>query len=118
MHARRQISRRAMLKATGATAVGLGGVATPSVAAGGAFAHPGLLHTGTDLARMAAEAKVRAAPCTAGCAKLTANPYAQRGCTDRPQAIVHGSVEPRSCSTWPQNYGMTRQPGKNFVFTG
>ncbi|MFY7626303.1 twin-arginine translocation signal domain-containing protein [Streptomyces soliscabiei] len=44
MHATRQISRRTMLKATGAAAVGLAGVATPSVAEGGAFAHPGLLH--------------------------------------------------------------------------
>ncbi len=99
-----------MLKATGAAAVGLAGVATLSMAAGGAFAHPGPLHTGTDLARMAAKAKVRAASYTAGCAKLTAHPHARRGHTDRPQAIVYRGAELRPRSTWPQNYGMTRQP--------
>ncbi|MCX4878190.1 MULTISPECIES: twin-arginine translocation signal domain-containing protein [unclassified Streptomyces] len=59
MDVTRQISRRAMLKATGAAAgtVGLASVATPSVAAGGVFAHPGLLHTGAGLARMAAKVK-------------------------------------------------------------
>ncbi|MGW5665728.1 hypothetical protein ACWEWG_37900 [Streptomyces sp. NPDC003758] len=110
MHATRQISRRTMLKATGAAAVGLVGVATPSVAAGGAFAHPGLLHTGTYLARMAAKVKVGAAPYTAGYAKLSANPHSQSGYTARPQAIVYRGVELRPRSTWPQNYGTTRQP--------
>ncbi|WP_313884334.1 hypothetical protein [Streptomyces cynarae] len=110
MHATRQISRRTMLKATGAAAVGLAGVATPSVAAGGAFAHPGLLHTGAYLARMAAKVKVGAAPYTAGYAKLSANPHSQSGYTARPQAIVYRGVELRPRSTWPQNYGTTRQP--------
>ncbi|MFI7298838.1 hypothetical protein [Streptomyces sp. NPDC050121] len=110
MHATRQISRRTTLKAAGAAAVGLAGVATPSVTAGGAFAHPGLLHTGADLARMAAKAKAGAAPCTAGYAKLTANPHSQSGCTARPQAIVHRGVQLHPRSTWAQNYGMTRQP--------
>jgi hypothetical protein len=110
MHATRQIGRRIMFKATGAAAVGLAGVATPSVAAGGAFAHPGLLHTGAGLACMAAKVKAGAAPCTAGYAKLTANPHSRSGCTARPQAVVYRGVELRPRSTWPQNYGMTRQP--------
>jgi len=74
------------MQATGAAAVGLAGVATPSVVAGGAFAHPGLLHTGID------------------------NPHSQSRCTARPQAIVYRGVELRPRSTWPRNYGITRQP--------
>ncbi|WP_247197872.1 alginate lyase family protein [Streptomyces sp. GESEQ-35] len=80
-----------MLKAAGATAVAAGVVSTvtpPATAAGGAFAHPGLLHTRTDLARMAAKVKAGAAPYTAGFAKLTANSHAQSGWTARPQTTV------------------------------
>ncbi|MFF4356066.1 alginate lyase family protein [Streptomyces sp. NPDC001604] len=110
MHVTRQISRRTMLKATGAAAgvgaVGLTAVATPAVAAGGAFAHPGLLHTGADLARMAAKVKAGASPYTAGYAKLTANRHAQSDWTPNPQAIVYRGVELRPRSTWPQNYGI------------
>ncbi|POX54077.1 Tat pathway signal sequence domain protein [Streptomyces sp. Ru72] len=97
-----------MLKATGAAAgaVGLATVATPSVAAGGAFAHPGLLHTGADLARMAAKVKAGASPYTAGYAKLTANRHSQSGWTPNPQTIVYRGVELRPRSTWPQNYGI------------
>jgi hypothetical protein len=105
MDVTRQISRRAMLKATGAAAgaVGLATVATPSVAAGGAFAHPGLLHTGADLARMAAKVKAGASPYTAGYAKLTANRHSQSDWTANPQPIVYRGWGPGS--TWPQNYG-------------
>lgn len=86
------ISRRGMLKATGA--VGIAAAATtalsaaPAAAAGAAFVHPGLLHTGTDLARMAAKVKAGAQPYTAGHARLTANRHAQSGWTARPQATV------------------------------
>jgi len=99
-----------MRKATGVAAAGLADVATPSVAAGGAFAHPGLLHAGADLARMAAKVKAGAAPYIAGYAKLNAIPHSQSGYTARPQAIVYRGVELRPRNTWPQNYGMTRQP--------
>lgn len=80
-----------MLKATGAAAgaAGLATVATPSVAAGGTFAHPGLLHTGADLARMAAKVKAGASPDTAGYAKLTTNRHSQSGWTADPQTIVY-----------------------------
>jgi hypothetical protein len=107
MHVTRQISRRTMLKATGvaAGAVSTAAVATPSVAAGGAFAHPGLLHTGTDLARMAAKVKAGASPYTAGYAKLTANRHSQSDWKPNPQTIVYRGVEMRPPSTWPQNYG-------------
>src|SRR5437899_3137031 len=102
MHVTRQISRRTMLKVTGAAAgaVGIGagvGVA-PAVAAGAAYAHPGLLHSGADLARMAAKVKAGAAPYTAGFAKLTANRHAQSGWTANPQAVVY-----RGAGS-PQNY--------------
>ncbi|WP_107057575.1 alginate lyase family protein [Streptomyces sp. NRRL S-646] len=108
MHVTRQISRRTMLKATGAAAgaVGLAAVATPAVAAGGAFAHPGLLHTGADLARMAAKVKAGASPYTAGYAKLTANRHSQSDWTPNPQTIVYRGVEVRPPSTWQQNYGI------------
>ncbi|MGW2566922.1 alginate lyase family protein [Streptomyces sp. NPDC001537] len=110
MHVTRQISRRTVLKATGAAAgagaVGLTTVTTPAVAAGGAFTHPGLLHTGADLARMAAKVKAGASPYTAGYAKLTANRHAQSDWTPHPQAVVYRGVELRPRSTWPQNYGI------------
>lgn len=99
-----------MLKATGAAAIGLADAATPSVAAGGAFAHPGLLHAGADPARMAAKVKADAAPYTAGYAKLTANPHSQSGCTAVPQALAYRVAERRPHSTWPRNHGRTRQP--------
>ncbi|MFD9108308.1 alginate lyase family protein [Streptomyces bottropensis] len=93
-----------MLKIAGTAAgaaglgVGTGAVATPAAAAGGAYAHPGLLHTAADLARMAAKVKAGAAPYTAGFARLTANAHAQSSWTARPAATVH-----RGGGT-PQNY--------------
>jgi hypothetical protein len=100
MYVTRQISRRTVLKAAGAAAgaVGIGTVAAPAVAAGAAYAHPGLLHTSADLARMAAKVKAGAAPYTAGYAKLTANRHAQSGWTANPQATVY-----RGAGS-PQNY--------------
>ncbi|MET9908799.1 alginate lyase family protein [Streptomyces sp. NPDC006476] len=100
MHATREISRRTLLKATGAAA-GAAGIATaaasPTSAATG-YAHPGLLHTGADLARMAAKVKAGAAPYTAGYARLTANRHAQSGWRANPQATVY-----RGAGS-PQNY--------------
>ncbi|MGC9536215.1 alginate lyase family protein [Streptomyces sp. UG1] len=100
-HVTRQISRRSMLKAAGATAgaVGIGTAVTPApaVAAGG-YAHPGLLHTRADLDRMAAKVKAGAEPYTAGFARLTANGRSHSGWTPRPAATVY-----RGAGT-PQNY--------------
>lgn len=101
-HVTRQISRRSMLKATGASAgavgaamgagagIGIGttALAPPAAAAAASFAHPGLLHTRADLDRMAAKVKAGAALHTAGFAKLTANRHAQSGWTANPQATV------------------------------
>jgi len=104
MHATRQISRRTMFKATMGTAagaVGLATVPTPAVAANTAFAHPGLLHTGADLARMAAKVKAGVSPYTAGYAKLTANRHSASDWTARPQSIVY-----RGAGSGPQNYGI------------
>ncbi|WP_286260396.1 alginate lyase family protein [Streptomyces graminofaciens] len=86
--------------AAGATGIGIGAgaAATPASAAGGALAHPGLLHTKADLARMAAKVKAGAQPYTAGYAKLTANRHAQSGWRANPQAIVSRG------SGGPQNY--------------
>ncbi|QFQ95717.1 LPXTG cell wall anchor domain-containing protein [Streptomyces phaeolivaceus] len=88
-----EISRRSTLKfagvAAGAAGLGIGTVpaATPAAAAGG-FAHPGLLHTGADLRRMAAKVKAGAQPYTAGFARLTANRHAQSGWKANPQETV------------------------------
>ncbi|MFF3844723.1 alginate lyase family protein [Streptomyces sp. NPDC002328] len=93
-----------MLKATGATAAGVGVVhlaaAAPAAAAGPAYAHPGLLHTRADLDRMAAKVKAGAAPYAAGFAELTANRHAQSGWTANPQATVY-----RGAGS-PQNYAI------------
>ncbi|MET7896936.1 twin-arginine translocation signal domain-containing protein [Streptomyces mirabilis] len=71
------ISRRNMLKiagaAAGATMAGTALAAAPAMAADGAFAHPGMLHTRADLHRMATQVKAGAEPYTAGFARLTAN---------------------------------------------
>lgn len=92
-----------MLKAAGAAgAAAVTATALPATAAtaASAFAHPGLLHTGPDLARMAAEVKAGAAPYTAGFAKLTANRHAQSGWTPNPQTTVY-----RGAGS-PQNYAI------------
>ncbi|MFF5522411.1 alginate lyase family protein [Streptomyces coeruleorubidus] len=99
-----------MLKAAGAAAgaagigvgagVGTTALASPAFAAGSAFAHPGLLHTRTDLDRMAAKVKAGARPYAAGFAKLTANRHAQSGWRADPQATVY-----RGAGS-PQNYAV------------
>ncbi|MFJ9103394.1 alginate lyase family protein [Streptomyces sp. NPDC102405] len=96
-----QISRRSMLKAAGAAGVAVtAATAAPATAAESAFAHPGLLHTRADLARMAAKVKAGAAPYTAGFAKLTANRHAQSGWTPNPQATVYrGAGSPQNYAT-------------------
>ncbi|MFL5998650.1 MAG: alginate lyase family protein [Streptomyces sp.] len=96
-----QISRRSMLKAAGAAGVAVtAATAVPATAADSAFAHPGLLHTQADLARMASKVKAGAAPYTAGFAKLTANRHAQSGWTPNPQATVfRGAGSPQNYTT-------------------
>lgn len=90
-----------MLKAAGAAGVAVTiATAAPATAADSAFAHPGLLHTRADLARMAAKVKVGAAPYTAGFARLTANRHAQSGWTPNPQATVYrGAGSPQNYAT-------------------
>ncbi|MET8075835.1 alginate lyase family protein [Streptomyces sp. NPDC005303] len=92
-----------MLKAAGAAGVAVtAATALPAtaVAADSAFAHPGLLHTRADLARMAAKVKAGAAPYTAGFARLTANRHAQSGWTPNPQATVYrGAGSPQNYAT-------------------
>ncbi|WP_371674517.1 alginate lyase family protein [Streptomyces sp. NBC_00289] len=90
-----------MLKATGAAAgaAGIGtALGTTTAAAATPYAHPGLLHTRADLARMAAKVKAGAAPYTAGFARLTANRHARSGWTANPQTTVY-----RGAGS-PQNY--------------
>ncbi|WP_328347994.1 alginate lyase family protein [Streptomyces violaceus] len=90
-----------MVKAAGAAGAGMSmGTATlapPASAADAPFAHPGLLHTRTDLDRMAAKVKAGAKPYTAGFAKLAANRHAQSGWRANPQATVYrGSGSPEN----------------------
>ena len=93
-----------MLKFTGVTAgavaIGTTVAAPQATAAGASLVHPGLLHTRTDLDRMAKKVKAGAAPYTAGFARLTANPHAQSTWTANPQAIVYrGSGSPQNYRT-------------------
>ncbi|MER6956922.1 alginate lyase family protein [Streptomyces sp. NPDC000618] len=110
-----------MLKAAGvaAGAAGLAAAvpATPATAAG--YAHPGLLHTGADLARMAAKVKAGAAPYTAGYAKLTANRHAQSGWTANPQATVYrGSGSPQNYTILYNDLHAAYQNGLRFHISG
>ncbi|MFJ4940607.1 alginate lyase family protein [Streptomyces pseudovenezuelae] len=93
-----------MLRATAAAGAAVTATtalpATAATAADSAFAHPGLLHTRADLARMAAKVKAGAAPCTAGFARLTANRHAQSGWTPNPQTTVYrGEGSPQNYAT-------------------
>ncbi|MDX3452920.1 alginate lyase family protein [Streptomyces sp. ME02-8801-2C] len=99
-----RISRRGLLKFTGATAgaatIGTTLAAPQATAAGASLVHPGMLHTREDLDRMAKKVKAGAAPYTAGFARLTANRHAQSGWTANPQATVY-----RGAGS-PQNYAI------------
>ncbi|MFD9319602.1 alginate lyase family protein [Streptomyces sp. NPDC060053] len=117
----RQVSRRGLLKAAGAAAGAVGVAATlpaaPAAAVG--YAHPGLLHTGADLARMAAKVKAGAAPYTAGYARLTANRHAQSGWTANPQATVYrGSGSPQNYAILYNDLHAAYQNGLRFHVSG
>ncbi|AVV42410.1 Tat pathway signal sequence domain protein [Streptomyces sp. P3] len=102
--------------AAGATAVGV--TATPSASAAG-YAHPGLLHTGADLARMAAKVKAGSAPHTAGYARLTANRHAQSGWTANPQATVYrGAGSPQNYAALYNDLHAAYQNGLRFHVSG
>ncbi|MGW1778548.1 alginate lyase family protein [Streptomyces sp. NPDC002143] len=102
--------------AAGATALGL--AAAPTATAVG-YAHPGLLHTGADLARMAAKVKAGAAPYTAGYAKLTANRHAQSGWTANPQTTVYrGSGSPQNYTILYNDLHAAYQNGLRFHVSG
>ncbi|MEV5848205.1 alginate lyase family protein [Streptomyces sp. NPDC051985] len=122
MHVTRQISRRSMLKASGAAVAATAGLVAagrPAAAADGAFAHPGLLHTRTDLDRMAAKVKAGAAPYTAGFARLTANRHAQSGWQPRPQAVVYrGSGTPENYTILYNDIHAAYQNALRFHVTG
>lgn len=112
-----------MLKAAGAAAgaVGIGTAVSPSpaAAAGTGFAHPGLLHTSADLARMAAKVKAGASPYTAGVAKLTANRHSQSGWTANPQATVYrGAGSPQNYAILYNDVHAAYQNGLRYHVTG
>jgi hypothetical protein len=82
-------------------ALGLTGAAAldaPGAAAATAFAHPGLLHSAADLARMRAKVTAGASPWLAGWKRLIANPHSSA--TWQPHALP---VIYRGTGT-PQNY--------------
>ncbi|MFF6780584.1 alginate lyase family protein [Streptomyces sp. NPDC012510] len=114
-----------MLKIAGTAAgaaglgVGTGAVATPAAAAGVAYAHPGLLHTEADLARMAAKVKAGAAPYEAGFARLTANAHAQASWTPRPAATVYrGGGSPQNYAALYKDIHAAYQNALRFHITG
>ncbi|MET7692365.1 alginate lyase family protein [Streptomyces sp. NPDC005483] len=111
-----------MLKAAGAAGAAVtAATALPGTAAAAdsAFAHPGLLHTGADLARMAAKVKAGAAPYTAGFAKLTANRHAQSGWTPNPQATVYrGAGSPQNYATLYNDVHAAYQNGLRYHVSG
>ncbi|MGW0944328.1 alginate lyase family protein [Streptomyces sp. NPDC002623] len=114
------VSRRSVLKAAGVAggAAALGLAAAPTATAAG-YAHPGLLHTGADLARMAAKVKAGAAPYTAGYAKLTANRHAQSGWTANPQTTVYrGSGSPQNYTILYNDLHAAYQNGLRFHVSG
>ncbi|MER5197825.1 alginate lyase family protein [Streptomyces sp. NPDC002755] len=111
-----------MLKAAGVAAGAVGAAAAlpaaPAAAAVG-YAHPGLLHTAADLARMTAKVKAGAAPCTAGYARLTANRHAQSGWTANPQATVYrGSGSPQNYTILYNDLHAAYQNGLRFHVSG
>lgn len=117
----RQISRRGLLKAAGVTAgaVGVAAAVPAAPAAAVGYAHPGLLHTGADLARMAAKVKAGAAPHTAGYARLTANRHAQSGWTANPQATVYrGAGSPQNYAILYNDLHAAYQNGLRFHVSG
>ncbi|MDQ0961518.1 hypothetical protein QFZ66_005396 [Streptomyces sp. B4I13] len=114
------VSRRSMLKAAGvvAGAAAVGVTAAPSATAAG-YAHPGLLHTGADLTRMAAKVRAGVAPYTAGYARLTANRHAQSGWTANPQATVYrGGGSPQNYAALYHDLHAAYQNGLRFHVSG
>ncbi|WP_369265315.1 alginate lyase family protein [Streptomyces sp. R35] len=105
--------------AAGAAGTGTALAAAPASAAGGAFAHPGMLHTRADLARMAAKVKAGAQPYTAGFAKLTANAHAQSTWKANPQATVYrGSGSPENYRTLYNDIHAAYQNALRWHITG
>ncbi|MGW2044219.1 alginate lyase family protein [Streptomyces sp. NPDC001858] len=115
------VSRRSMLKAAGvaAGAAGLAAAVPATPAAAADYAHPGLLHTRADLARMAAKVKAGAAPYTAGYARLTANRHAQSGWTANPQPTVYrGAGSPQNYAILYHDLHAAYQNGLRFHVSG
>ncbi|MEY9836274.1 alginate lyase family protein [Streptacidiphilus sp. EB103A] len=101
------LKRRSLLQIAGGLATGVGTVALTggtmalgggtAAAATGAFAHPGMLHTQSDLERMAAKVKAAAQPWTAGWERLAANSVSQSTWKANPQVTVYrGSGSPEN----------------------
>src|SRR5580765_1614568 len=88
--------------AGGSAAAGTGGSAGGAGGAGGAraFAHPGLLHSDDDFARMQAKVAAGAQPWLSGWQRLTANAHAQLTWTARPAAMIYRGAD----GTNPENY--------------
>ena len=63
------------------------------------FVHPGLLHTQTDLDRMALKVSQNASPWLEGWNKLTANAHANLAWTPNPQAVISRGAD----NTYPDN---------------
>src|SRR6266700_4173802 len=97
------LGRRDLLKAAALAAASGSVLARPSTAAASvtanAIVHPGMLHTQTDLDRMAAQVGAGAQPWTAGWNVLTANSHSASTWTPDSASIVYRG------SGYPENYG-------------
>ncbi len=83
------VSRRGFLALAGtATALAAGGTAWSGEPAQAATAHPGLLHTAEDLARMTAQVQASRQPWIAGWEALTRSSHARATWEQRPTAVV------------------------------
>ena len=80
------VSRRSVVLGGAAALVGLG--AAPAAAAAGAFAHPGMLHTSADFARIKKDLAAADPVATSGWQRLTANGRSHSTWRPRPLATV------------------------------
>jgi hypothetical protein len=124
-----RLGRRPLLKGAAVTGglalAGLGGsslITAPSAEAqtvgAQALAHPGMLHTPTDFAYIAAKIAAGAEPWTSGWNKLTANPHSQPGWVPRPVPTVIRGGTGQNYSLLYQDIAAAYQNAVNWRISG
>jgi hypothetical protein len=92
------VSRSSTSRSTSSAALAHVATGATDVTTNGAFVHPGLLHTQTDLDRMAQKVATQVSPWFDDWKVLIANSHANLSWTPRPVAIVYRG------GSYPQNY--------------